>query len=170
VGLLTCSWARRLGAVVIGTVSSEAKARIAREHGCEHVIVTDRYRFAEAVQRGFGGADVIVDGLGDAARDENLAAMARRGHWISLGQASGPLQPLPPDALVARSASFSRPAVFDYVATHAELELRALRLWGAIEKGLVKLPPIERHSLDAASQAHARLESRGTVGALILVA
>src|SRR5687767_6788776 len=92
VGLLTCAWARRLGATVIGTVSSEQKARVAREHGCEHVIVTADYRFADAVQREFGGADVIVDGLGDAARDENFAALAPCGHWISLGQASGPLQ------------------------------------------------------------------------------
>jgi NADPH:quinone reductase-like Zn-dependent oxidoreductase/uncharacterized protein YndB with AHSA1/START domain len=170
VGLLTCSWARRLGATVIGTVSSEAKARMAREHGCEHVIVTDRYRFADAVQREFGGADVIVDGLGDAAREENLAALARRGHWISIGQASGPLQPLPPEALLMKSATFSRPAVFDYVATHAELERRAHRLWTALADGTLEPPPIERYSLEAASQAHARLESRGTVGALVLLA
>ena len=89
VGLLVCAWARRLGAVVIGTVSSDEKARVAREHGCEHPIVTSDYRFADAVQAQFGGADVIVDGIGDAARDENFAALARRGHWISLGQASG---------------------------------------------------------------------------------
>ena len=96
VGLLLCAGARRLGATVFGTVSTEAKARVAREHGCQHVIVTADYRFADAVQREAGGADVIVDGLGDAARDENFAALARRGHWISLGQASGPLAPLPP--------------------------------------------------------------------------
>ena len=94
---------------MIGTVSSEEKARVAREHGCEHVIVTRDYRFADAVQRTVGGADVIVDGLGDAARDENLAALARCGHWISLGQASGPLQPISPDWLVHKSATFSRP-------------------------------------------------------------
>ena len=83
---------------VIGTVSSEAKARVAREHGCAHPIVTRDHRFADAVQAQFGGADVIVDGIGDAARDENFAALARRGHWISLGQASGALQPISTDA------------------------------------------------------------------------
>jgi NADPH:quinone reductase-like Zn-dependent oxidoreductase len=98
VGLLVRAWARRLGATVLGTVSTEEKARVAREHGCEHVIVTRDYRFADAVQRACGGADVVIDGLGDAARDENLAALARRGHWISLGQASGPLSPLAADA------------------------------------------------------------------------
>ena len=68
VGLLVCSWARRLGATVIGTVSSDDKARLAREHGCEHVIVTRDYRFADAVQRLTGGADVLIDGLGASAR------------------------------------------------------------------------------------------------------
>ncbi len=169
VGLLVCAWARRLGAVVLGTVSSEEKARVAREYGCEHVIVTRDYRFADAVQHVCGGADVVIDGLGDAARDENLAALARRGHWISLGQASGPLKPLPPDALVAKSLSFSRPVVFDYVATHAQLAERAQRVWSALADGTIKAPPIERYSLEAAAQAHARLESRATVGALVLL-
>ncbi len=168
VGLLLCAWARRLGAVVVGTVSTEAKAHVAREHGCEHVIVTGQYRFADAVQRLCGGADVIVDGLGDAARAENLAALARRGHWISLGQASGPLAPLPPDALVSKSLSFSRPVVFDYTADRAQLARRAERVWAALADGSIRLPPIERHPLDAAAQAHARLESRGSIGALIL--
>jgi NADPH:quinone reductase-like Zn-dependent oxidoreductase len=169
VGLLVCSWARRLGAVVLGTVSSEEKARVARAHGCEHVIVTRDYRFADAVQRACGGADVVIDGLGDAARDENLAALARRGHWISLGQASGPLAPLPADALVAKSLSFSRPVVFDYVATNEQLAERAQRVWSALADGSIKAPPIERCSLNAAAEAHARLESRATIGALVLV-
>jgi len=170
VGLLVCAWARRLGAVVLGTVSSDAKARVARAHGCEHVIVTRDYRFADAVQRACGGADVVIDGLGDAARDENLAALARRGHWISLGQASGPLAPLPPDALVAKSLSFSRPVVFDYVAEPEHLARRAQRLWAALADATITAPPIERHTLDAAAQAHARLESRATIGALVLTA
>ncbi len=170
VGLLVCSWARRLGAVVIGTVSSEAKARVAREHGCMHPIVTREARFAEAVQARFGGADVIVDGIGDAARDENFAALARRGHWISLGQASGALQPIATDQLVQKSITFSRPAVFDYVATNATLAERAGRVWAALADGSLQAPPIERHSLGAAAEAHARLESRATIGSLVLVA
>ena len=169
VGLLVCSWARRLGAVVLGTVSSEEKARVAREHGCDHVIVTRDYRFADAVQRACGGADVVIDGLGDAARDENLAALACRGHLISLGQASGPLAPLPADALLAKSLSFSRPVVFDYVATNEQLAERAQRVWDALADGTIKAPPIERYSLNAAAEAHARLESRATIGALVLL-
>jgi NADPH2:quinone reductase len=170
VGLLVCAWARRLGAVVLGTVSSDEKARVAREHGCEHVIVTRDYRFAEAVQQACGGADVVIDGLGDVARDENLAALARRGHWISLGQAGGPLAPLLPDALVAKSLTFSRPVVFDYVASRAQLVERAQRVWRALADGTIKTPAIERHPLERATHAHARLESRGTIGPLILLA
>jgi len=171
VGLLLCAWARRLGARVVGTVSSEDKARLAREHGCEHVIVTADYRFAEGVRRHFGdGADVIVDGLGDAARQENFDALAPCGHWISLGQASGSLQPLSPDWLVLKSATFSRPVAFAYVATRARLAERAQRVWDALADGTLKLPPIERHSLEAAARAHERLESRKTTGALVLVA
>ena len=113
-----CQWARALGAQVIGTVSTEAKARTAREYGCEHVIVTDSYRFSDAVLQATAqrGVDLICDGLGDAARAENLRALALRGHWVSYGQASGALQPLSPDEFNAKSATFSRPVVFHYTA------------------------------------------------------
>jgi len=170
VGLLVCAWARKLGATVIGTVSSDAKARLAREHGCQHVIVLgDGYRFADAVQR-LGGADVLIDGLGDAARDENLAALARRGHWVSLGNATGALAQVDTSALLAKSITFSRPVVFDYVATRAELERRTARLWAALADGTLRVPPIERHTLAGAAEAHARLERRATSGAVVLLA
>jgi NADPH:quinone reductase len=170
VGLLLCAMAQRVGAKVIGTVSSEEKARLARAFGCEHVIVTTDYRFADVVQQQFGGADVIVDGLGDAAFDENLAALARRGHWISLGQASGPLRAFDANVLTHQSNSFSRPVVFDYIHTRSELEARARRLWQQLEERSITAPPIERHALASAAAAHQRLESRRTVGALVLMA
>jgi NADPH:quinone reductase-like Zn-dependent oxidoreductase len=169
VGSLLCAWAKRLRATVVGTVSSEAKARIARAHGCEHVIVAPDYRFAAAVQAHCGGVDVIVDGLGAAAVEENLAAADRRCHWISLGQASGPLPPLEVDRLLAKSMSFSRPVVFDYVATPRELQERAERVWRALAAGVLPAPAIERFALDAAGLAHQRLESRASTGSLVLV-
>jgi NADPH:quinone reductase-like Zn-dependent oxidoreductase len=167
-GLLVCAWARHMGATVIGTVSSEPKARAARQAGCQHVVITTNYRFAREVQH-LGGAQVIVDGLGGAAASENLEALARAGHWISVGQASGPLPTLSPDALVAKSATFSRPVVFDYVATPAALAERAQRVWQALADGTLPAPQIERYSLDAADQAHQRLESRGVIGSLVLL-
>ena len=168
VGLLVASWARRLGATVVGTTSSEDKARVARDHGCQHVIVTSEYKFADAVQQMCGGADVIVDGLGDAACDENFAALAPCGHWISLGQASGPLRPLDPNLLVHKSATFSRPVLFAYLSSPAQLLERSQRLWAALADGSIRAPLIERFTLDAADQAHARLESRRSVGSLVL--
>ena len=169
-GLLFASWASRLGATVVGTVSSEAKARVARAHGCQHVIVTRDYHFADQLQAAVGGADLIVDGLGDAARDQNFEALAPCGHWVSLGQASGTLQPISPDWLVQKSATFSRPVIFAYLGSPAVLAERARRLWAALADGSIHAPTIERYTLDAAAQAHARLESRQSVGSLILVA
>jgi NADPH:quinone reductase len=134
------------------------------------VPITRDHRFADAVQRQFGGADVIVDGLGEAAREENFNALAPCGHWISLGNATGALQPLSPGWLLQKSATFSSPVVFAYTATHNALAERAQRVWDALADGSIQRPTIERYSLDAAAQAHARLESRGSVGALVLVA
>jgi len=170
VGLLVASWARALGARVIGTTSSQTKARLAREHGCEHVIVTDDYRFADAVQRLCGGADLVIDGLGDAAREENFKALAPCGHWVSLGQASGALQGIDPDWLVQKSLTFSRPVIFAYLSSPAALAERTQRLWAALADGSISAPLIERYTLDAAADAHTRLESRQSVGSLILVA
>ena len=168
-GLLVCAWARSLGATVIGTVSSDEKARTAREYGCEHVIVTREYRFADAVQRRCGGADVIVDGLGEAAREQNMEALAPCGHWISLGQASGALSAIAPEWLNHKSVTFSRPVVFHYVASPAALAERAARVWDALAAGTLRAPPIEHFTLDAAAQAHARLEARATIGAVVLL-
>lgn len=170
VGLLAASWARHLGATVIGTCSSEDKARVAREHGCQHVIVSKDYHFAADVHRICGGADVIIDGLGDAASEQNFAALAPCGHWISLGQASGSLRPLDPNLLVSKSATFSRPVVFAFLSTPAQLLERTQRLWAALADGSIKKPLIERYTLDAADQAHARLESRKSIGSLVLMA
>jgi NADPH:quinone reductase len=169
-GLLLCSWAKHLGAQVIGTVSSEEKARVAREYGCEHVIVTSDYRFAETVRQICGGVDVLIDGLGNAAREENFATLARRGHWISIGQASGALKALGTAELSAKSLTFSQPVVFDYMDSRTERVARAQRVWDAVADGTMRVPPIERYSLDAAAQAHERLEQRRTIGALVLTA
>jgi hypothetical protein len=169
VGMLVCAWARSMGALVMGTVSSEAKARLARDHGCQHVIVTSNYQFSAAVHSIAQGADVIIDGLGDAAREENFDALAPCGHWISLGQASGLLQAISPDLLVSKSASFSRPVAFAYVASHALLNQRAERVWQAMRDGVVLPVQAERFALKDAAAAHARLESRLSTGSLVLL-
>jgi NADPH:quinone reductase-like Zn-dependent oxidoreductase len=172
VGLLVCQWARALGALVIGTVSSEAKAQVARDHGCAHVIVGAVPRFAQALLQitSGHGADLILDGLGEAAREENLRALAMRGHWVSYGQAGGALAALPPEALSHRSATFSRPVVFAYTADPAQLRARAEAVFDAVGSGTLVPCVHHRHPLAAAAVAHAELESRQTTGALVLVA
>jgi NADPH2:quinone reductase len=168
VGQLVSAWAASLGALVIGTVSTPEKARVARDHGCAHVVVGRHYQFSQAVQSICGGVDVLIDGLGNAARDENFAALDRCGHWISLGQASGPLQDISPDWLVQKSLSFSRPVAFDYVATQDKLAERAERVWLALRTGAMKLSEPQTFALRDAALAHEKMESRLSVGPIVL--
>jgi NADPH:quinone reductase len=171
VGLYLCQWARALGARVVGTVSSEDKARLARAHGCELPIVTRDYRFADAVRSASGGrgADVIYDGLGRAAMEENLDALASCGHWVSYGQASGPLPSIGPEALGAKSLTWSRPVLFHYTAERSALDEIARQTFEAVRAGVLRVPPPQRYPLAAAAQAHRDLESRRTTGPLILL-
>ena len=153
---------------MIGTVSSQDKAKIAREHGCHHVIVGRNYQFSDAVHHICEGVDVLIDGLGDAARDENFAALAKCGHWISLGQATGAINEISPHWLIQKSLSFSRPVAFDYVATQDKLNERAQRIWQALSEGAIKLPQYEEFDLKDAYLAHEKLESRLSIGSLLL--
>lgn len=171
VGLLLCQWAKALGARVIGTVSSEEKARLARANGCDAPIVTTDYRFADQARQisGGRGVDVIYDGLGRAAAAENLDALAFTGHWISYGQASGPLDPVPAEALSAKSITMTRPVLFHYTAERAVLNQIAGRLFQALNQGTVKIDLKHRYPLAAAAEAHRALESRKTTGSIVLL-
>jgi NADPH2:quinone reductase len=166
VGLLLCQWARALGARIIGTVSSEAKAELARANGCEHPIVTRSYAFAEKVKHVTGGrgADVIFDGLGREAAAENLAALARRGHWVSYGQATGALEPV---NLAEKSGTFSQPVLFHY--TEDFLHPMAGRVFAALRDGILTPDVRHRYPLAAAADAHRDLEARRTSGQIVLL-
>jgi NADPH:quinone reductase len=170
-GVIVASWARALGATVIGTVSSEEKARLARDHGCHHVVVTREYQFADTVMQASGGhgADLIVDGLGQQAMSENIAALAMFGHWVSLGHASGGIAAIDPHALLAKSATFSAPAVLHYTSDPKRLAQMADRLWNAIQSGVARPHIGARYPLSAAREAHRDLESRATRGSLLLI-
>ena len=167
VGLLLCQWARALGARVVGTVSTEAKAELARANGCEHPIVTRTYAFAERTKHVTGGrgADVIFDGLGQVAAEENLAALAVRGHWVSYGQATGPLEPM---NLSGKSGTLSQPVLFHYTADH--LQEMAGRVFTALRDGILRPDIRHRYPLAAAADAHRDLEARRTSGQIVLVA
>jgi NADPH:quinone reductase-like Zn-dependent oxidoreductase len=166
-GLLLCQWARALGARVVGTVSSDAKAELARANGCEHPIVTQRYSFADRTRQVSGGrgADVIYDGLGHEAAQENLAALATRGHWVSYGQATGPLDPV---NLGEKSGTFSQPVLFHYTAEY--LHTMAGHVFAALRDGIIKADVRRRYPLAAAADAHRDLEARRTSGQIVLLA
>jgi NADPH:quinone reductase-like Zn-dependent oxidoreductase len=167
VGLLLCQWAQALGARVIGTVSSDAKAELARANGCEHPIVTRSYLFAEKAKQltGGRGVDVIYDGLGRDAAQENLAALATRGHWVSHGQATGALDPV---NLSAKSGTFSQPVLFHYTADY--LQPMAGRVFAALRDGILKPDVRRRYPLAGAADAHRDLEARRTTGQIVLLA
>ena len=167
VGLLLCQWAKALGARVVGTVSSEQKAGLARANGCDVVIVSRDYVFSESVKRASGGrgADVIYDGLGRAAAQENLEALALRGHWVSYGQASGPHESFPD--LTLKSGTLSRPVLFHYTAEH--LQEIAGRVFSALRDGTIRVDVRHRYPLAAAADAHRDLEARRTTGQIVLL-
>jgi NADPH:quinone reductase-like Zn-dependent oxidoreductase len=171
VGLFLCQWASALGAKVVGTVSSEDKARLARANGCQFPIVTRDYRFADAVKQASGGrgADVVYDGLGREAAAENLAALALRGHWVSYGQASGPHDPMQTTDLSAKSITLSRPVLFHYTAQRAALEEIARNTFEALRNGTLRVVIRHRFPLSAAAEAHRELEARRTSGPIVLL-
>jgi NADPH:quinone reductase-like Zn-dependent oxidoreductase len=162
VGLLLCQWAKALGARVIGTVSSQAKAELARANGCDQVIVTKDYRFASQMK---SRADVIYDGLGKEAAKENLEALAMRGHWVSYGQASGAHDSFPD--LTGKSGTLSRPVLFHYTAEH--LQEMAGKVFGALRDGTLRVDVRHRYPLGAAADAHRDLEARRTSGQILLL-
>jgi NADPH2:quinone reductase len=166
VGLVLCQWARALGARVLGTVSSEAKAAVARAHGCEHPIVTRTYTFADRVAQltGGRGADVIYDGLGREAAGENRVALARRGHWVGYGEATGRLEPM---SLADKSGTLSQPVLFDYTADF--LQAMAGRVFAALRDGVIAPDVRHRYPLGAAADAHRDLEARRTTGQIVLL-
>ncbi len=137
VGLFVCQWAKALGARVIGTVSSEDKARLARANGWDAPIVSRNYRFAAAAREAADGrrVDVIYDGLGRAALEENLKVLAVCGHWVSSGQANGPPGPVEVETLSEKSLTPSRPVLFHYTAEPATRREIAERVFTALRQG-----------------------------------
>lgn len=170
VGLLLCQWASRLGAKVIGTVSSEAKAQLAAENGCGLPIVTRDYHFADAVLEATGGkgADIVFDGLGKLAFEENLRALALCSHWVSFGQASGPHDAVALERLGSKSIALSRPVLFHYTADLDTLKQMASNVFAAIRAGVIQPHIGARFPLVEAAKAHDFLESRASTGAIIL--
>jgi NADPH2:quinone reductase len=172
VGLIVSQWAKLLGLNVIGTVSTEAKAALARAHGCAHTIDYSHEDVAARVREltGGKGVDVVFDSVGQSTFMASLDSLKRRGLLVCVGTASGPIPPFDP-ALLARKGSLyvTRPALADYIADPAEKAELAAEVFGHIAAGRIQIEIHQRYALEDAVQAHRDLESRKTTGSSIFV-
>ena len=171
VGLIMCQWAAALGATVIGAVSSEEKAELARAHGCHHPIIYSQQDFVAEVDRLTGGKKlpVVYDSVGRDTFLGSLDCLQKRGLMVSFGQASGPVEPFVPRLLAQKGSLYlTRPTLFDYISTREELERSAASLFDAARSGKIKVDVGQRFPLSKAAEAHRALEARKTVGSTIL--
>ena len=170
VGQLLCRWASRLGATVIGVTSSPRKADAARAAGCAHVLLRGEGDVAARVREltGGHGADVVYDAVGRDAWDVSVAALARRGHLVSYGQASGDLGARDVAALSSTSSTLSRPNYGHFVDARERLERATGRLFDALADGTLEVPAFTRFELERADDAHRALEGGATIGPLVL--
>jgi NADPH:quinone reductase len=169
-GLLLVHWARHLGARVIGTVSTEEKAKAARQAGATDVIRYTEQDFAAETKRltNGRGADLIIDGVGKTTFNGNLEAAALRGHIVIFGAASGPADPIVPNALMVRSLSVAGGSLQNYLLTREELMHRANDVIEGIETGWLKLRISGVFPLPEAAEAHRLLENRQTIGKILI--
>lgn len=171
VGLILCQWASALGATVIGTVSSPAKAELAKTNGCAHPIVTGEVDFVTEVERITSGTKlpVVYDSVGRDTFMRSLDCLRPRGLMVSFGQASGPVEPFAPGVLAQRGSLFlTRPTLFDYCSTRHELMQSAAALFDMVERGKVSVDIGQRFPLARAADAHRALEGRRTSGSTVL--
>lgn len=172
VGLIVAQWARLLGLTVIGTVSTEAKAEIARAHGCDHVINYSHEDVARRVRELTGGAgvSVVFDSVGKTTFEASLDSLKRRGLMVCVGTASGPIPPFNPQLLAIKGSLYmTRPALADYIADPAEKAELAAELFDHVAAGRIRIGINQRYALQDAVQAHRDLESRKTTGSSIFV-
>lgn len=172
VGLILSQWAHALGVKVIGTVGSDAKAEIAKAHGCTYVINSTTEDVAKRVREITGGAGVpvVYDGVGQATLMSSLDSLRPRGLLVSFGNASGPVKAFDLGLLAARGSLYvTRPTLVSYTATDEDFRETADDLVDIVKSGKVKIPVNQRYALADAAQAHRDLESRKTTGSTVLL-
>lgn len=170
VGSIACQWARALGATMIGTVSSDEKAALARSNGCTHVINTKTEDFVARVAEitGGQGCDVVYDSVGKDTYQGSLQCLKPRGLWVSFGNASGPVPPF--DLTLLRGSLFAtRPSLFAYTSSRQELLDNAAELFDLVARGQIAIAVNHRYALAEAAAAHRDLEARKTTGSIVLV-
>jgi NADPH2:quinone reductase len=172
VGLIVSQWAKLLGLTVIGTVSTEEKAAVARAHGCDHVILYGRENVAQRVRELTGGAgvSVVYDSVGKDTFAASIDSLKPRGLLVCVGTASGPVPPLDVTQLAVKGSVYvTRPALANYIADPAEKNALAEELFGHVAAGRIRIEINQRYRLEEAAQAHRDLESRRTTGSSIFV-
>ena len=172
VGLIVSQWAKLLGLTVIGTVSSDAKAEVARAHGCEHTINYSHEDVARRVRELTDGAgvNVVFDSVGKDTFEATLNSVKRRGLIVCVGTASGPIPAFNPQILAMKGSPYlTRPALADYIADPAEKAELAGEIFGHVAAGRIKIEINQRYALEDASQAHRDVESRKTTGSSVFV-
>ncbi|PKO86983.1 MAG: quinone oxidoreductase [Betaproteobacteria bacterium HGW-Betaproteobacteria-12] len=172
VGLIACQWAKALGATVIGTVGSAAKAELAKAHGCDHVINYTTENFTARVREitGGEGVPVVYDGVGKDTFMGSLDSLRPLGMMVSYGNASGPVPPFDVLLLSQKGSLFiTRPTVANYTAKRADLEALGGELFDVVAAGKVRIEINQTYALADAAQAHRDLEARKTTGSTILL-
>jgi NADPH2:quinone reductase len=172
VGLIMCQWAKHLGATVIGTVGSDAKAELARAHGCDHPIVYTREDFQARVKEITGGKmlPVVYDSVGRETFMKSLDCLAPLGMMVVFGNASGAVPPFDVGILAAKGSLFlTRPTLATYTAKRDDLVASAEALFDVVRKGAVKIEVNQRFALKDAADAHRALEARQTTGSTVLL-
>jgi NADPH:quinone reductase len=172
VGLLLSQWAKSLGATVIGVVGSDAKADIARKHGCKHVLISGRDEIAANVKKLTKGVGVAVayDGVGKDAFMESLDSLRPLGMMVTFGNASGPVPAVSPLELSKRGSLFlTRPTLFHYIAKREDLLATAKDLFAAVKSKAVRVRVQQTYALKDAAKAHEDLEARRTTGSTVLI-
>mgnify|MGYP002525905472 FL=1 len=170
-GQIICQWAKALGAIVIGTVGTDAKAEIVKGLGCDHAIVYSRENFADRVMEitGGKGVPVVYDSVGRDTFLGSLDCLAPMGMGINFGTASGQVEPFPLQRLHKKSLRVTRPTLATYIAARDDLEAASEEVFRVLRDGTVKVDIARRFDLKDAADAHRAIESRDTTGAMILV-
>lgn len=171
VGSLASQWAKELGATVIGVVSTDAKAELARSNGCDHIIMADNPDLPGAVRELTGGAGVaaVYDSVGKDSFIASLDSLRPHGVMVTFGNATGPVDPVAPVELAKRGSLYlTRPILFDFIATRDELQAASAELFDVVGRGVVTISINQRYALKDAAQAHRDLEARKTTGSTVL--
>jgi NADPH2:quinone reductase len=172
VGLLLIQLAKQAGAIAIGTVSTEAKAQLAREAGADHMILYTQTDFAAEVRRltENRGVEVVYDSVGKTTFDKSLDCLKPRGYLVLFGQSSGPVASFDPAKLAAKGSLFlTRPSLAHYTLDRTELLQRANELFSLVASNKLKLRIEKTFPLASAGEAHRELEGRRTTGKVILL-